>query len=162
MSENTSMILRIIFMSMVTLTALFDDIRRYKISNKICLAGLLAAILVNLAEAILGHSVWNYVIGALAAFLLMFMAYIIMAVGAGDVKLVGVLGLLVGLRFVGTIVLWAFLYTGIFGVLLMFCKKCRVKGSMIGTLHTVHFSAALVIGEFITVIMMIAGGEITI
>lgn len=146
--EDSIWLLRLLVMSAITMAALFDDLRRYKISNKICAAGMLGGIILLICDVVSGHDVVKYISGAVAAFTIMFAAYMVMAVGAGDVKLVGVIGLIVGFKFVNGVILLSFVCTALFGTFLIMCGKCGVKSLAGRKFHTIHFTLALALAEF--------------
>ena len=148
-------------MTAVTVAAMADDIRRYRISNKISIVCFVAGVILFCAEGMLTGDFsaifQQYVIGGVTAFLVMFMAYVLMVVGAGDVKLCGALGILVGMKGICSIIVWAFVYTGVVGIVGIILKKCRIKQTAIGKVHTIHFSAALLVGEIITYFSVLVG-----
>lgn len=144
---------RMAFALLFTIIAAADDIRRYKISNRISLMCCCIAVVLFGIEGIVIRSFegmfQNYLIGGVTVFLIMFAAYIIKAVGAGDVKLSGALGLLVGGRCMGRVLILAFLYTAAAGLAGILLGKCAVKEIPAGRVHTIHFSVAMLFGEFI-------------
>lgn len=146
-SEDCICMLRLLLMSIITMAALFDDLRRYKISNKICAAGMLAGIILLAWDMAAGHDVVKYISGAAAAFVIMLIAYMVMAVGAGDVKLMGVMGLIVGFDFVNGVILLSFVFTAFLGTALIVCGKCGEKRLSGRKFHTIHFTWALAIAE---------------
>lgn len=156
--------MRLLITAAVTVAAMADDIRRYRISNKISIACFVAGMILFGAEGLLEGNFlklfYEYVVGGVTAFLVMFMAYILMAVGAGDVKLCGALGLLVGMKGICSTIVWAFVYTGVAGIVGMFFKKCRIKQTAVGKVHTIHFSVALLVGEIITYYNILFIGEV--
>lgn len=141
----------------ITGAALIDDLKRFKISNSIILLGAAVAVLLNLAEALLGNSFRNYLIGGASAFGMMMGAYCIHALGAGDVKLLTVLGFLAGKSVIYKIIVWAFLYTGILGGICLIIGKKHLKTTEKG-FHVIHFSKALVFAEGIIFINFLLKG----
>ena len=76
-------------------------------------------------RAFTGEYIGNYILGTLAGLAGMTFLYIIRAVGAGDVKLLAVIGMLTGLEFVLQLMVVS-LITGIFtGIVELFLKKTR-------------------------------------
>lgn len=148
-SEDCIWILRLLIMSIITVAALFDDLRRYKISNKICAAAMLSGIILLLCDIAMGHSVVEYIAGAVSAFVIMLIAHMLMAVGAGDVKLMGAMGLILGFKFVNKVILLAFVCTAFLGTVLIMCGRCGVKNIAGKKFHTIHFTSALAIAEFV-------------
>lgn len=146
--EDCIWLLRLLVMSGITMVSLFDDLRRYKISNRICAIGMMAGIILLICDMAVGHSVVKYIAGAAAAFAIMFIAYIVMAVGAGDVKLMGSIGLIVGFKFVNGIILLSFVCTALLGTVFIICGRCDAKSLAGRKFHTIHFTLALAIAEF--------------
>ncbi len=156
-SEDCIWMLRLLMMSIITMAALFDDLRRYKISNKICAAGLLSGIILLICDITMAHGVIGYIAGAAAAFVIMLIAHMVMAVGAGDVKLMGVMGLIVGFKFVNGVILLSFVCTALLGTVLIMCGRCGVKSLAGRKFHTIHFTSALAIAEFIMISACMTG-----
>lgn len=138
--------IRFTVMFILTLAALADDIKRFKISNIIILLGLAAAVVLAGVEWSFGNSVRKYIMGGAIAFLLMIMAYIVHAIGAGDVKLVSALGFITGKPDIYTIIMWAFIYTAFLGGIATLCGKARLS-KLNMKLHIIHFSGALLFAE---------------
>lgn len=148
--------LRIIFAVIITLAAVCDDWKRYKISNRIVAVGFVVALSLNFMDFITGGDVTEYMLGGLVIFLIMLVAYGVMAVGAGDVKLAGVLGMLLGTNMMFRVMVLAFLYTGLFGTVLCFVGKGRQIKLAVGKVHTIRYSVALLFGEVCGLLTMYA------
>ncbi len=168
-------LLRLAVSIILTAAAVSDDIRRYKISNKIIIGGGLAAGIILAGEAISkkGNGVLEYALGCLAAFGLMFAAYWLHAVGAGDVKLTAVLGGLLGMQKTAALIAGAFVCAGIMGIAGVLCGKCadttivfrhtafENKENNI-RFHKLHFSIAILLGEVIMAGYSIVKGGIAV
>lgn len=139
--------LRVLFVLVITLAAVCDDLKRYKISNRIVGVGLIAAIVINVLDFFVSGEVTEYVLGGVGAFLIMLVAYSVMAVGAGDVKLSGVLGFFLGFNMMCKVLVLAFLYTGIIGTAWSIAGRSRKIKLAVGKVHTIHYSVALLFGE---------------
>lgn len=155
--EDCIWMLRLMLLCIITMAALYDDLRRYKISNKICVAGSLAGIILTACDMAMGHSVIRYVAGAIAGFVIMLIAHMVLAVGAGDVKLMGALGLLVGFEFINGIIILSFVCTALMGTIFAVCGRCRLKNFSGRQLHTIHFTSALAVAEFVMVTVCVTG-----
>ena len=95
-----------------------------------------------------GDNIRDYILGTLAGLAGMMLLYIIRAVGAGDVKLFAVLGLLTGLEFVVQLMVVSFI-TGLFiGVIELCCKRTSLVriGSIGIEGHGFHYAVAVLIG----------------
>lgn len=97
----------------VLVICVITDIKHRKIYNKVIYPALLAGFLLHLIQAGplgLGYSFLGFLLGIA----LLFIPYALGGMGAGDVKLLGLIGALKGSAFV----LQAFIYTAIFGGLI--------------------------------------------
>lgn len=150
-SEDSICMLRLLMMCLITVAALYDDLKRYKISNKICVAGMLTGVILLLCDIAVGHAAAKYIAGGIAGFVIMLIAHMVMAVGAGDVKLMGALGLIAGFYFINGVILLSFIFTALMGTVLAVCGRCGVKNVLGRKLHTIHFTAVLAAAEFVMV-----------
>lgn len=126
----------------ITLIAIADDFRRYKISNRIILLGMILGTGMIFADF---NNIEKYLLGALVMFVLTFLLYLPRAIGGGDVKLLSVLGLILGIDNVWLLLVMTFLcgaFVGIMGMLFGRCRK-EEKG------HIIHFSLAIFAGELV-------------
>ncbi|MBI5087237.1 MAG: prepilin peptidase [Acidobacteria bacterium] len=113
---------------MTVLTAAFHDARSRKIPNTVAVAGFLGGIaahlhlfgLAGLRPALLGFA---------AAFALYFVLYLLHAMGAGDVKLMGAVGAIAGFR-AWILVLLATLIIGAVAALIMAVSKGRLRSTL--------------------------------
>ncbi len=147
-------VLRILFALIITMAAVIDDMKRYKISNRIITVGFVVAIGINMCDIIENGAVVTYLLAGVATFLIMLVAYGVMAVGAGDVKLCGVLGLLLGMDIMGRVLLLSFLYTGLVGTVWSIAGRTRRVKLAVGCVHTIHYSVALLIGQALGLVTM--------
>ena len=95
-----------------------------------------------------GDNIRDYILGTLAGLAGMMLLYIIRAVGAGDVKLFAVLGLLTGLEFVVQLMVVSFI-TGLFIGVIELCFK-RTSLVRVGSTgiegYGFHYAVAVLIG----------------
>jgi prepilin peptidase CpaA len=100
--------------------ALWSDLRTHRIPNRTVLAGLAAAAALHLVaqvfgtQSLAGERAWSPLLGLLAGGALLLPLYMLRLFGAGDVKLMAMVGAFVG----APTVLWATLYTFVAGGLL--------------------------------------------
>ncbi len=145
-------------LTIIVLIAVYDDLLRYKISNKIIAFGvivtaiffgvyLLWGIVVN-KEILVSVDILikDSILGLLAGFFGMFVMYVLKAVGAGDVKLMGVIGLLGGIELVKYVLLYSLIAGGILGILGMLLKRCDNISKYGMRVHIVHYSLAIAAG----------------
>ena len=92
----TEQYIRYAAMFIIIMMAVIDDYRRFKVSNRIIIAGMVIGVVINMGSLMYGGDVRGYIYGGMAGFAIMYMVYIFGGVGAGDVKLLAVCGLLIG------------------------------------------------------------------
>jgi prepilin peptidase CpaA len=111
----------------VLLICLITDLKSRKIYNKVLFPTLVIAFLVNF----LVHS-WTGVSASLWGFLLglgiLLVPFLLGGIGAGDVKLLAVIGALKGSVFVFTAAIYMALVGGIIALVIILMKKGRAKG----------------------------------
>ncbi len=145
-------------LTIIVLIAVYDDLLRYKISNKIIAFGVMIAV-IYLGLYLLWGIVVNKglllsidilikdsILGLLVGFFGMFILYVFGAVGAGDVKLMGVIGLLGGIGLVRYVLLYSLISGGILGILGMLLKRCDNIGKYGMRVHIMHYSLAIAVG----------------
>ena len=91
----TEQYIRYAAMFIIIMMAVIDDYRRFKVSNRIIIAGMVIGVVINMGSLMYGGDVRGYIYGGMAGFAIMYMVYIFGGVGAGDVKLLAVCGLLI-------------------------------------------------------------------
>ncbi len=106
-------------------------------------------------RAFTGEYIGNYILGTLAGLAGMTFLYIIRAVGAGDVKLLAVIGMLTGLEFVLQLMVVS-LITGIFtGIVELFLKKDQ-RGQYGGAAgikaHGFHYAVGVLTGYVVVLV----------
>lgn len=142
-----------------TIAAAVQDMKSFKISNKKIMAGILSAAVCMVIELLMGGECFEEVISGLSVFGVLYIIYLIGAIGAGDVKLLTVIGLLCG-KTVWRVTVLAFviaLITGILGIVFNKLQKREIKvmDCKRVKLHIVHFSIAIFAAELSTVCMYI-------
>ena len=117
-------------------------------------AGIVVGVSVIVIRAFTGEYIGNYILGTLAGLAGMTFLYIIRAVGAGDVKLLAVIGMLTGLEFVLQLMVVS-LITGIFtGIVELFLKKTREvsMGSSGIKAHGFHYAVGVLTGYVVVLV----------
>ena len=135
----------------ITFIAVIQDIRDFKISNKLSAAGIAAAVGFMIAECCMGGDVTEELAGGIGVFGVLYMVYMIGGVGAGDVKLLTVIGLLLGKHIIW-ITAAAFAAAALWGITGMLFhaiprRSVRVLEGYHHSLHVIHFSVAILAGE---------------
>ena len=104
-------------MFIIIMMAVIDDYRRFKVSNRIIIAGMVIGVVINMGSLMYGGDVRGYIYGGMAGFAIMYMVYIFGGVGAGDVKLLAVCGLLIGVTYIVRLICAAMVCGVLTGVL---------------------------------------------
>ena len=106
----------------VLLICLITDIKSRKIYNKILLPSLIAALLLNIFNFGLNGLV-DSVLGLLLGFGILLIPYLMGGMGAGDVKLLSVIGAFKGPMFVFTTAIYMALVGGLIGIIIALYKS---------------------------------------
>ncbi|OAS16243.1 hypothetical protein A8708_19675 [Paenibacillus oryzisoli] len=98
------------------------DVRFSKLPNKLTMCGAVFGVMFHVwSEG------WNgflfSMLGAGVGFLLVFVLYVIGALGAGDVKLFGAIGAIMGAMFVIQTLVYAILWAGLIGLFLLSVQR---------------------------------------
>jgi prepilin peptidase CpaA len=102
--------------------AFFTDIRHRIIPNWLTLTAVLCGVLFHfIAEGL--HGLIFSGCGLLCGFGILFILYLFGALGAGDVKLFAAIGALAGVEFVMNSLVYALLYAGLIGFIILFIQK---------------------------------------
>ena len=141
-------IISVIIALVLVIVAAVHDLREFRIPNRLIVAGIVAGVSVIVIRAFTGEYIGNYILGTLVGLAGMIFLYIIRAVGAGDVKLLAVIGMLTGLDFVLQLMAVS-LITGLFtGIVELFLKKTREvsMGSNGIKVHGFHYAVGILAG----------------
>lgn len=144
-----TMIFRSVVQIMVLISAVADDIRRFRISNRIIVTGIIMAVVAMIAECFLNGTgaAADMCIGGVLAFISAFAVYALRGIGAGDVKLLFVCGLLIKRQYVWHMLGCSLIAGVMTGAVEMIFGKC--VSADVGSLrfHAVHFSIGILIGN---------------
>lgn len=143
-------IISVIIALVLVIVAAVHDLREFRIPNRLIVAGVSVIVI----RAFTGEYIGNYILGTLAGLAGMTFLYIIRAVGAGDVKLLAVIGMLTGLEFVLQLMVVS-LITGIFtGIVELFLKKTREvsMGSSGIKAHGFHYAVGVLTGYVVVLV----------
>ncbi|WP_409274343.1 A24 family peptidase [Neobacillus sp. SCS-31] len=98
------------------------DVRERKIYNKVLLPFLIVSLAVNgVAGGLEGLT--NSILGLLTGFGILLIPYLLGGMGAGDVKLLAVIGALMGAKFVALSAIYMALAGGVFALFLIIFRK---------------------------------------
>lgn len=143
-------IISVIIALVLVIVAAVHDLREFRIPNRLIVAGVSVIVI----RAFTGEYIGNYILGTLAGLAGMTFLYIIRAVGAGDVKLLAVIGMLTGLEFVLQLMAVS-LITGLFtGIVELFLKKTREvsMGSNGIKAHGFHYAVGVLAGYVVVLV----------
>lgn len=147
-------IISVIIALVLVIVAAVHDLREFRIPNRLIVAGIVVGMSVIVIRAFTGEYIGNYILGTLAGLAGMTFLYIIRAVGAGDVKLLAVIGMLTGLEFVLQLMAVS-LITGLFtGIVELFLKKTR-EVSMVSNgikAHGFHYAVGVLAGYVVVLV----------
>lgn len=136
-------ICRLVGLTLALLCAACFDLTRHKIPNTITLSATIYGILLSVLEGWI--SAKDCLIGFAAALVVGMALWMMGAFRAGDAKLYGAVGALMGSRGVLDCFLWSMLVAGGLGLLLLWCKHVlwerlkRVGRYLKGIVLTMHF-----------------------
>ncbi|MDD5829276.1 MAG: A24 family peptidase [Lachnospira sp.] len=148
----------------MTVFAVFDDFKRYRISNRIIFAGLIAGVVLQAWDMADKRYEAEYILGLVGGFLLSYFMYKVKAIGAGDVKLYAVTGLILGIKIIPVLMVSSMIAGVVMGGVYILLKKSRqvvlepFQGIGAGVLHGFHYSLAVLIGEIISIVCICYGG----
>lgn len=110
------------------LIAFITDMKHQTISNWLTGTSFVAGMLYHGLAGGLEPQGWLYsTAGAAAGFIPLLILYAFGGIGAGDVKLFGALGAWVGTVMIAQLMMYAILYAGAFGVLLLVINRAFAK-----------------------------------
>lgn len=146
MIEKLSLIMAFVIICVAAL----QDIRAFRISNRLIIMGVVSGIVMQVIRVINNCSIEDYITGAGAGFLIMLGLYLFKAVGAGDVKLMCVLGLLLGRGLLINLLIMS----GVSGIVVGGVEMCVGKAALVrrgscAGLHGFHVAVAVMAGYVI-------------
>jgi prepilin peptidase CpaA len=117
-----------ICLAVVVLAAVVFDLRWRRVPNKLVLLGMVLAMLLHMlalsqgTRPLAGESVWSALAGLAVGLALMLPLYLIRAMGAGDVKLMAMVGAFVGTTAVVNAAVYTLLAGGLLALIFMFSR----------------------------------------
>lgn len=110
----------------IVLLAVFQDVKSFKIKNYTILIGIIIGTLFNLFElGVLG--IYPYIIGMIIPIIVLFPLFMIKALGAGDIKLLSVVGCFLGPSDIIKIIIISFFSGGVLSILYIIRSKSLFK-----------------------------------
>ncbi|MDT8718578.1 prepilin peptidase [Clostridium sp. 19966] len=105
---------------------LYTDIKYKKVKNKVLLIFALAGLVFNIVFYGI-YGLENSLLASLIPFFLLFLLYAIRIMGAGDIKLFSVIGIIGGVNFILNNMLFSFAAAGIISAFIMVIRKNFIK-----------------------------------
>ena len=138
--EVALIMINIIVLFLLLLICTVTDIRERKIYNKVLFPFLVLAFIVNGITGGWG-GLGSTVIGTLVGLAILLIPYLMGGMGAGDVKLLAVIGALMGAKFVGLTAIYMALAGGVFALFIIAFRKSpklllkNMTYSLLGRVH---------------------------
>ena len=125
--------------------AVSEDVKAFRIPNRLIVTGCIAGVIILVIRGFAGEHIGTYIVGTLAGLSGMLVLYIIKAVGAGDVKLFTVLGLLLGKMLITQLMIISLIAGVITGIVELCIKKTSVVelGKDHVRVHGFHYAVAI-------------------
>lgn len=141
---------RAVVLLVILCCAVVDDIRRFRISNKIIMPGVILACMIAVVDCAVNGNM-NMIIDVCAGggigFAAALAVYIMHGIGAGDVKLFMVCGMLTGYGYVCGMLVISLIAGVIIGVIEIIARCGKVVDVKGWNLHATHFSIGIFIGN---------------
>lgn len=111
---------------LITLLALFYDIKSYTIKNNLIVVGIISGICINFYQVGF-KGIYSYIIALLLPTIIFIPLFLLKALGAGDIKLFSVIGCYLGIFAVIKVIIYSFLIGGIISVIYLIKSKSFSK-----------------------------------
>ena len=121
----TSTIVQFAALALLLIVAVGTDLRSHRIPNRLVLTGIGIALGTHFVWAVTGHQAfagpnwWSPLAGLAAGCALLFPLYLLRAMGAGDVKLMAMVGSFIGFPAILTATLYTLVAGGVLAMLFM-------------------------------------------
>jgi len=123
------MLIKIIEVIVLIILALASDIKTYKIKNSIVYPFMLIGIVTNLVLGGIEGLIFSLT-GLFITILLMIILFVLRMQGAGDIKLFGAIGSIMGLKFALYTIAYSYLFGGVMALIVMLINKNGKKRLM--------------------------------
>ena len=114
------------------------DLKWWRIPNRLIVVGLICGVLCNITEFVILGGIKQFALGAVTPIAWLVILFLIRGMGAGDIKLLAVIGGLMG-RGIAEIVIYSIFAGSVIGLFGYLVKKIR----------RIHFSLAVMAGMMI-------------
>ncbi len=159
--QQTIFLLRVLVTFIITIIATVQDLKSYKIKNELIIFAFVAGGVCTLLNLLSGGDVKDYILGIVVGFLITFVLFLTRAIGAGDAKLLAVIGFIIGYKMTIKIILVSLVFGVLIGVASVVfkqyfsIKKCALSIYRNGVYekmvnyHIVHFSPAILMAQIV-------------
>lgn len=137
----------------VFILAFFIDLKHRIIPNKVVLTGFIAGIFLTLYKAFIGGIWLNNILGCIVGFSIFFICNLIslvifkkQGIGGGDIKLMAVIGIALGLRLTITVLFISTFIGAMVSIALIMTKKLKRNDS-------IPYGPCLVLGTLVSVLL---------
>lgn len=156
---------------MLLLAAVTTDIRSYRISNRLICMGLFTGLLFQIWESGI-QGIFLFLLQIILPVVMLYLLFLMRALGAGDIKLFSVIGGIWNLKIVCYCILFSFLFGAVYSLLLLIAHKNllprlqyfwnymrtalaakrigRYDRESDGKRNIIHFSIAVLLGYIVT------------
>ena len=142
------MIYKMLFVYALISAAVIMDYKYFKISNSLNMWGLISAIFLNLF-LYEQYNLYSIAIGLAIPFLLLYPVFMIGGIGAGDVKLLCVIGIVIGMKSSIRFTAFCFVIAGIIGISKLLFLQIRHLNNKRYSMHKIHFSYAIFVASIL-------------
>jgi len=122
MTGDINLLLKYAGLALLTLLALFGDIRTYKVKNSVVLPFIIFGVALNTLNSGVEGAV-SSISGILLPVLLLFVFFALRMMGAGDIKFFCAAGAITGPFFVLNLIAYSFVCGGIICIIIMAVRK---------------------------------------
>ena len=129
--------------------AVYTDMTRTKISNRLIVSGLILALIFRIAEEG-GSGALVYMMNISIPVIMLYLFYLIGVLGAGDIKLFSMIGAFISTQELVWVVAASFIIGAVLG-LLKLLHKYFLQKNYDGKLTKIHFSPAIIIAYLINI-----------
>jgi prepilin peptidase CpaA len=141
---------------MAGIPVVYFDLKSHTIPNVISYAGIAVGLVVLLVFR--RSEFMSFTLAFLLGFGVFFVFYLLGWVGGGDVKLMGMIGLLMGFDFLVSALVWISVAGGVIAIVCLILHAIREKGFSGIRTATIPYGTAIVSGSYYVLFQGLKGG----
>ena len=152
--DQFDLLLKVVVILGLTIAAFINDLKSYRISNRLILLGLFVAIIFLFLTFISGGSYISLIKGGAFSFTIFYLCFLVRAIGAGDAKLLTVIGLIGGIEVMFRLMI-VIAFLSIVACAIVLLRAQNHDSRQLGIirkgmqLHVFHFSYVVLASELI-------------